>query len=178
MKTLFLVLVMLPLSAWSLEKPQVSASRFFQNLGSEGLTVEKNAETIELVRSALGYKKHGEIGARPQNAGIDLSKAGFDDLLKKNPGAMTDQTKIPIGTIFVLSREKSKNCPVGSYGGIAVKCGDDVLFWAKHQTKKVSEFVRDNPGCIRAAMYLPTWTKTTRKEADAEGLNGQSATGR
>jgi hypothetical protein len=180
MKTFVFLLLMLPLSAWTLESPHVSASRFCSNLSStsNGLGVDKDSQTIEAVRSALGYKNARDIGHYPQNAYRILEKAGFKNYLETD-SKLADETKIPIGAIFVLSKDADKNCPLkGKYGDLAVKCENNTLLWTEHQTKNLSQFVKENPHCIRAVLYLPSWTKTTRKEADAESLSGQNPASR
>jgi hypothetical protein len=120
----------------------------------ENAPARPDAQSLLHVRIAAGLDS---LGRKAKDSAPEFEKAGFENLLKEDPKILEDGGKhLPKGAILVL--EKKGGCPVSKqWGHVAVKCGGDELYWVSNQTKSLSQFIKEQRGCIKAVMYTSHW---------------------
>lgn len=138
-----------------------------------GAPAHHDARSLMHVRKALGIT-NGGLGDMARASTSKFQENGFINLLDSNPDLLKDESKIPVGAIFVLDKSMAPGCPVSEkMGHVPVKCGFDQLYWARGKSKKLSTFLMENPKCVKSVMYNPKWDVKAGRSSNPKAIETQ-----
>lgn len=138
-------------------KPK-SGAEFCENL-KKNAPAQKDGKSLSHVRAALGIAD--SLGLSAKDSALRLKGEGFSEIAAD---VKDDYAKIPIGAILVLVGKNGRSCGVSEeYGHVAVKCGEDELYWVAGQTIKLSENYPKLKDCVRSVIYHVVWNSPPAK---------------